>query len=249
METTVNMKNPTPYTATAPYVNIHVLRDGVVIGDAVARDIDLRLGDNDGMVIQSTLDPVGFGGPDAQKLGRQLISDYVSGKNVTLTIQAHRDTVPSLPQLGEALSKVTFDIPAPHLKLPGDDEDDDGEHLHFIRSADFHIFGSEATFILASPLRHDILYITKINATAFYNHTEPIGRIIHDGAFPVTPGLSTTPRLPVEWSASSIGYEKLREALGGTLKLDAVGNVTIRIGSWEQEVTYEGTGIGAHVHI
>jgi hypothetical protein len=48
----------------------------------------------------------------------------VIGWNVSLTIRMHRGTLPSLPSLGEALSKVNITIPVPHLKGPDDDPDD-----------------------------------------------------------------------------------------------------------------------------
>lgn len=63
------------------------------------------------------------------------------------------------------------------------------------------------------------------------------------------PGVTETPRLPVMWSAESIGYDKLIDAMDGSLKLDASANATIRIGNWIETVHYEGRGIGARVRI
>ena len=112
-----------------------------------------------------------------------------------------------------------------------------------------HLFSSTATFTLLSPLPHETLYITHINATALYNHTEPVGNILYDLPFAVPPGASTSPRLPVDWSLGSVGYDAVKEALGGTLKLDAHATVGVRVGKWSQEVWFVGHGIGAHVRI
>ena len=112
-----------------------------------------------------------------------------------------------------------------------------------------HLFTSTATFTLLSPLSHNTIYITHINATALYNHTEPVGKIDHDLPFAVPPGATTSPRLPVEWSIGSVGYAAVRDALGGTLKLDAKATVSVRVGAWEEKVWYEGHGIGAHVKV
>jgi len=80
-----------------------------------------------------------------------------------------------------------------------------------------------------------------------YNHTELIGKILYDLPFKVPPGSSQTPKLPVDWSLDSVGYGKLREAIGGELKLDAQGTVGIRLEKWREEVWYIGRGLGAKV--
>jgi hypothetical protein len=257
MEAMVNFTNPTPYTAQIPYVNLHILNSGYLIGEAIARDVNLTLGNNTGNVIYATWDPWTFGGTESQQVAKRLLSQYLSGENTTLEIRTHRGTIPSMPLLGEGLSNLNVTIPTPRLKLPHDhdgnedegDEDDNRDSSRFIQGATFHIFSSTATFTLASPLHHDTVYIEYINATAFYNHTEPIGQIVTDQAFPAPPGLTVTPKLPVEWSPSHIGYGKLKEALGGKLKLDAEADVKIRLGRWVEEIHYIGHGIGAKVSL
>jgi hypothetical protein len=112
-----------------------------------------------------------------------------------------------------------------------------------------HLFTSTATFTLLSPLPKTTLYITSLNATALYNHTNPVGTIIHDLPFAVPPGISTTPRLPVDWDLGSVGYEAVRKALGGNLKLDAEAEVGITFGKFEVSVWFVGGGIGAKVRI
>ncbi|KAH7157097.1 hypothetical protein EDB81DRAFT_788842 [Dactylonectria macrodidyma] len=246
LQALVNITNPTEYTAVVPYINIHILHEGEILGEAVATNVDFGLGNNTNMLVRSTWDPMRFGGEKAHKIGRKLLSDYVSGKNTTMTAKAHRGSIPTVPQIGEALSKINFTIPTPRIRIPGEDDD---VKQRFIADATFHIFSSSATFTLVSPLQFNTLYIEHINATAFYNHTEPVGQIIHDESFAAPPGRSQTPRLPVQWSPDHVGYDKLRKALGGTLKLDAVADVTIRLGNWVEEIHYTGEGIGAKVSL
>ena len=112
-----------------------------------------------------------------------------------------------------------------------------------------HLFTSTAPFTLLSPLKHETLYINWLHATALYNHTEPVGQIDYDIPFAVPPGASTTPRLPVDWSLGSVGYDAIKQALGGTLKLDARATVSVKVGNWEQELWFEGHGIGAHIRV
>jgi hypothetical protein len=242
----VNITNPTPYTAVVPYFNIHILHKGETLGEAIATDIDFGLGNNTNILVRSTWDPIRFGGKKAHEVGRKLLSDYVSGKNTTMTARTHRHSIPSLPLLGEAMSSINFTIPTPKIVVPGEDED---VKQRFITSATFHIFSSTASFGLVSPLLFNTLHIQDVNATAYYNHTEPVGKIIHHGEFEVPPGRSETPRLPVQWSADHVGYDKLKQALGGTLKLDAIADVTIRLGNWIETVHYTGKGIGAKVSL
>jgi len=249
MQARVNFTNPTPYTAFVPELNVHLLSHGHVLGKATATDISLELGNNTGTIIEATWDPLKYSGRYGHKTARKLLSEYLSGKNTTLTIRTHSGSIPAMPALGEALSKINITIPTPHLKLPGDEDDNTAGDSRFIRDATFHLFSSTATFTLASPLQYNTVYLQAVNATAYYNHTEPIGRIITDQAFPVTPGLSTTPKLPVDWSLGSVGYGKLKEALGGRLKLDAVADVTVRVGNWVEEIHYSGKGIGAKVSL
>ncbi|KAE9377752.1 hypothetical protein N431DRAFT_398774 [Stipitochalara longipes BDJ] len=250
----VNFTNPTEYTAHIPFVNIHILNNGSIIGDATLQNVDVIQGNNTDILVQATWDPTTFGGEEGAKIGRELLSQYISGFNTTLTFQTHEGSIPNQPGLGKALSKFAIEIPAPKLSGPstGDDgqDDDDGDSKpHFITNAVFHLFSSTAVFTLLSPLQYSTIYIDNINATAFYNHTEPVGHIDYDLPFKVPPGLSQSPKLPVDWSIDSIGYEKLQKAIGGELKLDAQGTVVVRLGQWSEEVWYVGSGIGASVRI
>lgn len=250
----VNITNPTPYSAYIPFISIHVQNNGTTLGEARAEHLNLTTGNNTNLVVSATWNP-SMGGSKGIQRGRNLISEYLSGYNTTVTIRTHRGTIPALPFLGEALSHMNFTLPAPRLRLPGDDSDDDGEgngedkQAHFIRDATFHILSSTATFTLVSPLLHNTLFIDSVNATALYNHTEPIGRIEYDLPFAAPPGQSKTPKLPVQWSLDSVGYGKLKEALGGKMKLDARAVVGVRLGRWTERVWYIGRGIGAGVRL
>jgi hypothetical protein len=251
----IDFTNPTEYTAQVPYINIHLLNNGSIIGQGTVTDLNVTRGNNTNVTVNTVWDPHTLGGKKAEAIGRELLSQYISGWNTTLTFRTHKGSVPSQPSLGEALSKFKIEIPFPKLSTPSDGDGDDGEDgdertgPHFIRDATFHLFSSTATFTLVSPFRETDLYIENLNATALYNHTEPVGTILYDLPFKVPPGISVTPKLPVDWSLDSVGYDRLREALGGNLKLDAEGTVGIRLGKWTEEVWYKGAGIGAKVSV
>jgi len=110
-----------------------------------------------------------------------------------------------------------------------------------------HLFSSTATFVLLSPFTEITLYITSINATAYYNHTEPVGTIVYGLPFAVPPGDTLTPRLPVKWNIGDVGFEAVKNALGGSLKLDAAAWIGVRIGLYKEKLWYVGHGIGAKI--
>ncbi|KAK3952963.1 hypothetical protein QBC32DRAFT_131347 [Pseudoneurospora amorphoporcata] len=256
LQASVNVTNPTPYAAYIPWVSIHILNNGTVLGEARAKRLTIKRGVNTNLKVTAVWRP-SLEEEDGQQIGRDLISQYISGYNTTVTLKIHPGTIPSKPELGKALSKLNFTLPMPRLNVPGDNEG--GRHdgngsandtaPHFIRGASFHVFSSTATFTLASPFSRNTIYIEHINATALYNHTEEIGRIKYDSPFGCPPGVTTTPRLPVDWSLDSVGRDKLKETFGGRLKLDAKATVKVRIGSWTETLWYIGRGIGASVRL
>ena len=102
---------------------------------------------------------------------------------------------------------------------------------------------------MSSPFPNTTIEITSVEANAFYQKHEEVGSINYYIPFPVPPGLSTTPRLPVDLNLSGIGYDALKRALGGTLKLDAVAKVGVLIRHYRTTITYYGQGITARVKI
>ena len=174
-----------------------------------------------------------------------------SGDNTTLTLKPHTGTIPSQPQLGKALESLEIELPTPRLGTrppPSDGEGDGDDEPHFIKEATMHLFTSTANFILASPLTHTVLHLTHINATAFYQG-DAVGKILYDGDLEVPPGESETPKLPVDWDLGSVGYEAIKNALGGTLKLKAFAHVGVRIGKYTDQIWFRGRSIGAKVRL
>ncbi|KAL7923011.1 hypothetical protein ACQKWADRAFT_290963 [Trichoderma austrokoningii] len=249
MQASVNLTNPTPYTAFIPFATVHVYSKELIIGEVMVNNLDVQLGNNTNLAVSATWDPVSLGGEESHKAAAKLLSDYLSGQNTTLTLKTHQGSIPGLPIIGDALSKFNVTLPTPRIRLPGDKRHGRSQGKNFVRDAVFHIFSSTASFNLASPLKQNTIHIEMINATAYYNHTEPVGHILYEKPFDAPPGVTETPRLPVTWSAESIGYDKLIDAMDGSLKLDASANATIRIGNWIETVHYEGRGIGARVRL
>jgi hypothetical protein len=291
----LNFTNPTTYSASIPYLDVHILVNDTLLAHGTVRGVEILEGRNEWVWVQGVYDPVGLNprndtadgyaddgevtGPEG--VGREFLSQYISGYNTSLTIRLHEGSFPGLPKLGRALGRFNVTVPTPRLRTPGpgsgdgDDHDDpedpdpgngDGggeeDRPHFIQDATFHLLTSTADFVLLSPLTHTTLTILDISATALYPNDktgleEPVGRIEYDLPFEVPPpnpetgeGVKT-PRLPVDWSLGSVGYEAVKKALGGELRLGAYAEVGVQVGKWQPRggVWFRGRGIGARVRV
>ncbi|KAL8766474.1 MAG: hypothetical protein Q9209_006768 [Squamulea sp. 1 TL-2023] len=251
----VNVTNPTEYSATVPFIDINISVNDTVLGHATARDVSVVPGPNQDLAVIAVWEPSCQDGKKGARIGSELLSQYISGYNTTLTLRTHTLSIPSQPRLGSALSIFNLTIPTPKLTpppnpnrpiQPNPPKEPASSAPHFIDDAVFHLLTSTAVLTLLSPLPHTSLWITSVSATASYNNT-PVGAIEYDTPFKVPPGASDTPRLPVDWSLGSIGHDAVKKALGGTLKVEAEAKVGVRIGEWKERVWFVGKGIGARV--
>lgn len=113
-----------------------------------------------------------------------------------------------------------------------------------------HLLTSTVDFLIINPLLNNKITIRKINGTAKHNGSD-LGTILYEWPFDIRPGKkgkTMTPRFPVEWSLESIGYDAMRRAFGGQLKVDAEALCSVAIGEFEIELFYNSSKpIGAHV--
>jgi hypothetical protein len=273
IDAAANITNPTVYSATIPYIDINIIKNGSLLGHATARNLSITPGRNCNLRVSALYAPLDLGGHAAKNIGRELISQYISGWNTTITLQMHERSIPGNPKLSRALSRFPIEVAAPHITPkpspsdPSDPDDGDGDDEdrdpspHFIRDATMHLLSSSATFLLLSPLQHSTLVITDLNATALYRPSpdedfEEVGKIIYDLPLAVPPVKETpehagylTPRLPVDWSFGSVGYGAVKRALGGSLKLNARAEVGVRLGRWTERVWFVGGGLGVRIRL
>jgi hypothetical protein len=176
--------------------------------------------------------------------------------NVTIGVKTHPNSFPAVPALGSGLSSLNLTFPAPRADAPSDGNPDDPDNdddpntpkTHFIEYTEMHLLSSTSNFHLRSPLNSTSLFINWINATASH-HNNTVGHILYDLPFEVPPGRSVTPKLPVDWSIGSVGYDAVKKAVGGTLKLDAYADVRVQLGAWMGQVWVLGHGVGAKVRL
>ncbi|KAL4964765.1 uncharacterized protein BDV14DRAFT_72062 [Aspergillus stella-maris] len=251
VKTKINFTNPTPYSAIVPLVDLLMVYNATRVAHVTARDVNVVPGANTGVNVDLQWSPLDLSGQLGVLAGQELLSQFVSGFNTTVTMTTHEGSIPALPKLGQALSRLGLEVQVPKL-TPGGNPDqpgDDNGHKGFIRDATLHLLSSTASFALFSPLNHTTIDVTSIEATAFYQHDHEVGKINYFESFPIPPGLSNSPRLPVELNLSGIGYDALRRAVGGTLDLDTVAKVGVLIGNYSEVVRYRGSGIKARVSL
>ncbi len=82
-QASVNFTNPTKYSAHVPYVSINILSNGTVVGQAKVRNASIVSGANTNVVVEALWDPVKFSGEKGRSAGRELLSQYISGKFIT----------------------------------------------------------------------------------------------------------------------------------------------------------------------
>ena len=79
----LNLTNPTNYSATVPYFNINILVNGTKLGQATVNDIEVHPGNNTNLLVSAVWDPLTNGGEKGKEVGRELLSQYVSGKTIS----------------------------------------------------------------------------------------------------------------------------------------------------------------------
>ncbi|EPS37057.1 hypothetical protein H072_9344 [Dactylellina haptotyla CBS 200.50] len=242
----ITFNNPTNYTANIPYINIAFMKNDTLLGNGTARDISVTLGRNNA-IFEAFWAPA-EGGDAAWDVGAVLLGDYVSGKNTTITVKLHGKSLPTLPDISKALSALKFEIPLPRIPQSRDPDspDEPTDPSRFVQSATLHLASSTGTFVLNNPLKKDTIFMT--NLTGFASHEGVVlGTLNYTYQFAIPPGISETPKLPVDWTLNGVGYDILKKAIGGILKIDAKAQSSIKLGQWEDRLSFEGNGIGAHV--
>lgn len=131
----------------------------------------------------------------------------------------------------------------------------------FLISATMYLLSSSLVLELKNPL-DTVITVLYINGTASYKD-EPLGHILVDfekdiaAPKPIlipandhqneTSGYVKTPRLPVVFDLSSVGYEALKKALGGSLEVDVLCHIKAKVGSMVMWVDFVKDGVVANV--
>ena len=73
------MTNPTEYSATVPFIDINISVNDTILGHATARDVSVVPGPNQDLAVIAVWDPSHHSGKKGAHVGRELLSQYISG--------------------------------------------------------------------------------------------------------------------------------------------------------------------------
>ena len=100
LEAIADIVNPTDYSAHVPYVNVSILVNETRVGYAWA-STDIVPGPNSMTV---------YAAWEVSKMGREWLSQFITGYNTSITVKTHAGSIPSIPDIG-----LVLEIPTPHL--------------------------------------------------------------------------------------------------------------------------------------
>lgn len=259
VKATLVLWNPSKISATLGDMSFLWSYSDYVIGMATVPDLKIITGNNTiecfGMMNPAldckrkgphnpACDPEG-----ARNASREFISKYISGDNsTTIDILGYAGST-QIPLLQPMMASFAI---SSHLPVIKDD---------FLISATMYLLSSTLILELKNPLDTEIT-VLYVNGTASYKD-ERLGRILvdfeHDIASPkpiVIPandhhdensGYVKTPRLPVTFDITSVGYEALKKALGGSLEVDVICHIKARVGNMAMWVDFVKDGVQAEV--
>lgn len=69
----INLTNPTEYSAVVPYIDVHLLVNDTIIGNATATNVELEPGFNRDLSVTALWNP------QDKEVGQELLSKYISG--------------------------------------------------------------------------------------------------------------------------------------------------------------------------
>ncbi|KAF9407317.1 hypothetical protein BGZ94_002753 [Podila epigama] len=258
VKVTLVLFNPSKISATLGDLSFLWSYGGFEIGMATSPELQLEVGNN-------TIEAYGMMNPslhcarrrydpscdpeEAVAAAREFISKYISGDNSTsIKVQGYSEST-HIPLLRPMME--TFAIES---SLPSVDQD-------FLISATMYLLSSSLVLELQNPL-DTVITVLYINGTASYKN-ETLGHILVDfekdiaAPKPIvipandhqneTSGYAKTPRLPVMFDLSSVGYEALRKALGGSLDVDVLCHIKARVGAMVMWVDFIKDGVNANV--
>jgi hypothetical protein len=62
-----------------PYFDIRLINNGTILGHATAKNVSVKPGDNENVVVQAVWDPLTPGGKKGHDLALEFLSQYLSG--------------------------------------------------------------------------------------------------------------------------------------------------------------------------
>jgi len=79
LQAAMNFTNPTPYSATLPLVDVSIMVNGTRLGHASVKGVSVKPGFNARVPVTAVWNPWDASGRDGGAIGKELLSQYISG--------------------------------------------------------------------------------------------------------------------------------------------------------------------------
>ncbi|KAJ2825672.1 hypothetical protein IWW50_002745 [Coemansia erecta] len=260
LEIDVRVDNPFAYGAFITDMALMVKYSGLHIATVGVKGLSLSQGTNDVTMY------VDFNNYPNDPRQRMLFLEASSGGNVTLEIAGFPNCT-SISPLEESLRNFAQTITIDTSKL--------GNHNHghgaitgsfpkVLREVVFHIFAMSAEATVVNPVSGVEIWLQAIEAIGYYKDDIPLGTLEYDftarqpgnqhqmrsnGLLLPYKQSITTPRLPIAANETSIGWDVLRRAIGGTLDVDVLTNIQMQIGNAPLNFTIMGRNAPVKVRL
>ncbi|KAJ2704400.1 hypothetical protein FB645_003325 [Coemansia sp. IMI 203386] len=248
MQIEIDLDNPYSYGAYLSELAMHVGFAGLRVAKIGIKELAIRQGANKIIVY------VDFYNHPKDPRQKMMFLQASSGKPMTVEISGFPNCTTIAPleaSLRDFSQRVTVDtskLKDGHGGLAL------GQLPKVLREVVFHVFSLSAEATVANPVSGAGIWLQAIEAIGYHQGDIPLGTLSYnfmDGSSRRTPASSngfllpynqsvTTPRLPITANETSIGWDVVRRAIGGTLDVDVFTNIQVLVGKAQFNITAMG---------
>ncbi|KAJ2660070.1 hypothetical protein IWW48_003122 [Coemansia sp. RSA 1200] len=185
---------------------------------------------------------------------RRALHKASSGENVTMQIAGFPNCTNIAP-LEASLRNFTKEVIVDMSKLKDSSSSVFGGIHGVLREVIFHIFNMAVEATVVNPVSGADVWLQSFKAVSYYDGDVPLGTIEHDftldrelaspqkmpnGLLLPFQTATTTPYMSVATNKTSIGWNVVRRAIGGTLDVDVFTNIQLLVGVSHLNLTLMG---------
>ncbi|KAJ2800807.1 hypothetical protein H4R20_003922 [Coemansia guatemalensis] len=250
LELGLDVDNPFSYGASIADLALMIKFSGLHVATVGVKTLNLSQGPN-----KLAVDVDFHNHPDDPRQ-QALFLDASSGRSMTIELAGFPGCT-SIRPLEAALRSFSQQITVDTSKL-GSSGNDHGKVVgtfpQVLEEVVFHLFAMSAEATVINPVSGADIWLQAIEAVGYYDGEIPLGTLEYDfmrgqprqrsgrsnGLLLPYNQATTTPRLPIKANETSIGWDVLQRAIGGTLDVDVFTNIQVLVGNAPLNVTVMG---------
>ncbi|KAJ1998183.1 hypothetical protein GGI04_005112 [Coemansia thaxteri] len=254
----LDITNPLSYGAFISDVALMVRYSGLHVATVGLRNLSLERGQNNATVY------VDFHNHPSDPRQQMFFLEASSGNKVTIELAGFPNCSSILP-LEASLRNFTQSVTIDPSKVKSRNNGLFSVKLpRVLREVVFRIFSMTAEATVISPVSGADIWLQAIEAVGYYKGNIPLGTLQYNfisGTSKTFPSgepkgfllpfnqAVTTPRLPIAANETSIGWDVVRRAIGGTLDVDVFTNLQVLVGNAPLNLTVMGRGAPVKVRL